>query len=84
MNSLGICCVVKLLNGGGVAVNYGFVIGSSSSFGLMKNALNAKQMNTIPPTMVTVFKTREIIFLFLNYFASINLILIKKIFSNEK
>lgn len=56
MDSLGICCVVKLLSGSGVAVNYGFIIGSSSSFGLMKNALNAKQMNTIPPTMVTVSK----------------------------
>lgn len=54
-NLLGICCVVRFVgNGSVVAVNYGFVFGSSSSFGLMKNALNAKQIKTIPPTMVTV------------------------------
>lgn len=36
------------------AVNYGRISVSASSFGLIKNALNAKQMNTTPPIMVTV------------------------------
>lgn len=35
------------------AVNYGCISVSASSFGLIKNALNAKQINTMPPTMVT-------------------------------
>lgn len=49
------CTVVALINRSEVvAINYGFpLITLSSSFGVMKNALNAKQMNTIPPTMVT-------------------------------
>lgn len=42
-----------------MAFNYGFILGSSSSFGLIKNALNAKQMNTIPPTMVTVWGRKK-------------------------
>lgn len=57
------CCVVvvTLINRSEVvAINYGFpLIGLSSSFGVMKNALNAKQMNTIPPTMVTGFLQRD-------------------------
>lgn len=57
------CCVVvvMLINRSEVvAINYGFpLIILSSSFGVIKNALNAKQMNTIPPTMVTEGKKTQ-------------------------
>lgn len=56
------CVVVTLINRSEVvAINYGFpLVILSSSFGVIKNALNAKQMNTIPPTMVTRYwKTKK-------------------------
>lgn len=37
-----------------MAFNYGFISISASSVGLIKNALKAKHINTIPPTIVTV------------------------------
>lgn len=49
------CVVVTLINRSEVvAINYGFPLITLSSFGVIKNALNAKQMNTTPPTMVTI------------------------------
>lgn len=55
------CVVVTLINRSEVvAINYGFpLVILSSSFGVIKNALNAKQMNTIPPTMVTKEKRKR-------------------------
>lgn len=67
---IGCCCccvvVVTLINRSEVvAINYGFpLIILSSSFGVIKNALNAKQMNTIPPTMVTRFSKREYLIIY--------------------
>lgn len=60
--------IVELSIGIVWAVNYGRISVSASSFGLMKNALNAKQMNTMPPIIVTVKQTKDRSVNFVNNF----------------